>query len=149
MGIRRSLSYCLLAASLLEGCDRSTQKVVELSDLLNEESSVVEHTYTPAHAIVVPTIKFDDDDIIIVNEIEDVPDHYQISFNKVEDHIFVQEGSENKHKNLYNKLSQGDKVKVYFKKRYMTTYDLTKAEKQLSKKELISYEFIDAEKISN
>ena len=148
--MKKLLNYIYAGSLLLAGCDRTTEVTTELSDLLNENSIVVEHKYTPAYTLLVPTINFDlEGDVTIGTKIESIPDNYKVSFSKGEDHIFVQEGSNAKYKDLYERLNEGDKVKVYFRKVYRATYDLTKAEKQLSKKELKDYEFIDAKKVEH
>ena len=149
--MKKLLNYIYAGSLLLAGCDRTTEVTTELSDLLTEDSLVAERIHTPAYTTTVPAITYDvwNDEFKLTTEDKLIPDNYKVSFSKGEDHIFVQEGSNVKYKNLYESLKEGDKVKVYFRKVYRATYDLTKAEKQLSKKELKDYEFIDAKKVEH
>jgi len=150
MKIRNSLKYALVFGLSFGGCDRKFERIVELSDLLNERAIVIERVHKPAHyeTVLVPVIDFDLDISFKFKNVY-VSDKYKIVFSGVDSHInFVEEGSEQRFKELWERFSEKDIVKVNFRKKYLSLYDCTKAEKELSKREVTSYELVDVVKIN-
>lgn len=146
--MKRYFIYGLISGLGILGCDRN-ERVVELSDLLNEECAVIARSYVPGHTEIIPTISIDSEGNPSLGiESKWVPDRYRVAFSGGEEHIFVIDGSGKKEKEIWGRFLEGEKAKVSFRKKYKSTYDCTKAEKELSKKEPIGYEFIDAESIS-
>jgi|SRR3989344_1989903 len=142
--ILKSLLAAGLAGSL--SCTPSDRSI-ELSDMLYEDAVVKEKVYIPAHTVteLVPKLDFDLD---LSFELKNVwiPDNYKVVFDG-EPVDFTINGSEDKYKKIWEQFLEGEKVKVSYRQKELLIYDMKKAEKELLKREVISYEFIDADKI--
>jgi hypothetical protein len=76
-----------------------------------------------------------------------IPEKFGVAF-QCEHGTFTVEGSETKHKVLYDKLYRevGDTVTVLYKEQYLLTYETKNKERVLVKKELRRLDFVDAQK---
>jgi hypothetical protein len=76
-----------------------------------------------------------------------IPEKFGVAF-QCEHGTFTVEGSETKHKVLYDKLYRevGDTVTILYKEQYLLTYETKNKERVLVKKELRKLDFVDAQK---
>ena len=76
-----------------------------------------------------------------------IPEKYGVAF-QCEHGTFTVEGSETKHRVLYDKLYRevGDTVTILYKEEYLLTYETKNKERVLVKKELRRLDFVDAQK---
>jgi hypothetical protein len=76
----------------------------------------------------------------------EIPERFGVAF-QCQHGTFTIEGSETKHRVLYNKLSRevGDTVTILYKEIYMLTYETKDKERKLISKVLTKLDFIDAQ----
>ncbi len=74
-----------------------------------------------------------------------VPEKYGVVF-KCQHGKFISEGSDNRHKDLWSRLSEGDSVDVNYMEIYQTTYQDSNKDgtDDIIKRVLIGYDFLDA-----
>lgn len=145
----RETLKCLLGLGLVGALSCTpNDRAIELSDVLNEDAFVKERIYIPAHTVsqLVPKLNLDLD---LSFEFEDVriPDNYKVVFDG-EYADFIVNGSEERYKKIWEQFLEGEKVRVSYRQKELLLYDMKKAEKELSKREIIGYEFVEASKIT-
>lgn|GEM_PF-1222149 len=76
----------------------------------------------------------------------DVPEKYGAVF-RCQHGEFTSEGSDERHKTLYNKLKEGENVDVTYNEIYRATYDDVNKDgkKELTERVLVGYDFLDAQ----
>jgi len=155
----KTLPYILagaLALVTLVGCKEIK---TETSGVLHEDATVVNKIYTPSvhQAELNPTISkvgssfgMSGDGVgmsfggMTITE-STVPEKYGAVF-KCKHGTFISQGSDKRHKNLYNKLQEGQEVDVTYKESYRATYDDIDddGKKDLIERVLIKFDFLDA-----
>ena len=150
---QKTLPYILaagLALGTLTGC-RVTH--TEVSDVLHEDAKVVQTIYSPSRhgSGVSPQINnlFSDDGPSFELEITsiDMSEEYAVVF-ECQHGKFVSEGSDQRHKDLWSRLKEGQEVDVTYKEIYRTTYEEDKdgdGEKDLVERVLTGFDFLDAQ----
>ena len=144
---RKTLPYILatgLALGTLVGCEETK---IEVSGILHEDAKVVQAIYSPRrHGIgVSPQI----DSGPQVTSI-DVPENYAIVF-ECQHGKFVSEGINQRHKDLWSRLKEGQEVDITYKETYKATYKATyddinnDGKKDLVERVLIGFDFLDAQ----
>lgn len=137
-----------LGSILLTGCE---QTKTELSDILHEDAIVSDVVYSPSNhgSGVGPTFNIGAEDTpgvgLAVTSVS-IPEKYAVVF-KCKHGKFIVEGTDNEHKKLWERLEQGQEVDVTYREFYRCTYDdIDKdGKKELINKELIDYDFLDAQ----
>jgi hypothetical protein len=148
------------AILFLVGCSNTK---TEYSEVLHEKAVIVTLIYSPSeHRTELTNTAFNtnDDDIIGTDWNGDlgikvsknyqltsttIPEKYGVVF-QCQHGTFTVEGSEQKHKILYNKLKKnvGDTTNVIYKEEYLVTYD-DKDEKKVVSRQLTGMDFVDAQ----
>jgi hypothetical protein len=127
--------------ALTNGCKR---EVIEHSKTLHEDAKVVQTVYEPSrHSTdVSPTFHLDSDGDphvgFAVTSIS-VPETYAVVF-QCQHGKFIVEGEDQRHKELWQKLSEGQKVDVTYQEEYRVVYDGT----NVVSRDLFKYHFMDA-----
>lgn len=157
-----------LAAGLavgMSGCDRRENRT-EISDTLHEDAVVVTRIYTPSRhntEVGLRAINIDGDGAGSIGidfsgntgigiggglqiSSSTVPEKYGAVF-KCKHGIFTSQGSDKRHKNLYDKLQGVQEVDVSYNEIYLSTYEDRNGDgkKELIERKLIDYDFIDAQ----
>lgn len=155
----KKLLFILASAALLASC---TDTEIQTSDVLKEKATVVtlihspsEHhtdlTQTAYKTGVMGTDYNGNQGIHIGNGVQitttTIPEKFGVAF-QCEHGTFTVEGSETKHKVLYDKLykSVGDTVTILYKEEYLLTYETKNDKRELVKRELRRLDFLDAQK---
>jgi len=144
------LTSLLLSSSFVLGCSgRETRR--EVSDILHEDAIVVDVVYTPSRhgsgAGLGPTIDFDGNIGISFSSVSvNIPEKYAVVF-KCEHGKFISAGTDARHKELWERLQEGQDVDVTYREIFESTYeDIDKdGKKDLIKRKLIAYDFLDAQ----
>ena len=84
-------------------------------------------------------------DLAITSTSVNIPEMWGVVFRCKHENKFPIQGSDEKYKKLWERLDEGDSVTIMYREIYKTKYD-RKTDKEISK-ELVDYDFIDAEKI--
>lgn len=136
------------------GCDfiRSLPETrTEYSDILHEDAKVVDVVYTPSRhgSGVGPSFGMTsegDAAIGIAITSVSIPQKYAVVF-KCQHGKFISEGEDKRHKDLWERLQEGQDVDVTYKEIYEATYiDINKdGKKELRERKLIKYDFLDAQ----
>ncbi|VVB82649.1 Uncharacterised protein [uncultured archaeon] len=118
---------------------------IEYSPVLHEDAKVVD---------VVYTMNYNMDDgsnspgIAVVSM--NIPEKYAVVF-KSQHGKFIVEGEDERHKNLWSRMQEGEKVDVTYKEKYESVYDDTNKDgtNELVERRLVKYDFLDAQPITN
>lgn len=138
-----------LSLATLVGCKEVRHTA---SDILHEDARVAETVYTPSRhgsgSGVGPT--FDpvsgNVGVGITSVSVRIPEKYAVVFQC--DHgKFISEGTDQRHKALWEKLSEGQAVDVTYREQYREEWDDIDrdGEKDLVSRTLIDYDFLDAQ----
>jgi hypothetical protein len=155
----KTLLTLLLAGTIgLFGCGKR-----EYSEVMHEEGIVTNRTYAPKHEeedlspVIIP---LGDSGLglsaggsvgihgSVTIDSQEVPDKYDVTI-KCKDKTFEERGSVAEI--LYDKLKEGQKVDVTYKEVYRAFYKDTNndGKKELVKRKLINYKFLDANPSEN
>ena len=125
----------------------------EFSDILYEPAIVTEVAYSPSRhgsgSGVGPTIDFDGNVGIAITHVSvDVPEKYAVVF-KCKHGKFISEGSDQRHKELWERFYERDSVTVSYKEIFKSVYQDKNddGKKDLVSRTLIAYDFLDAQVI--
>lgn len=154
MGVKMSLRKKLLptlvlglGTSLLIGCEETK---IEYSKILHEEAVVSDVVYTPSRhgsgSGIGPTMGFDGNIGIAITHVDvNIPEKYAVIF-KCQHGKFIIQGTSQRYKNLWEKLERDQNVIVEYREVYKSVYDDIDGDgvKDLIKRELIKYDFLDA-----
>ena len=123
------------------GCQRTK---TEYSETMYESAVVEDVIYTPSqHSTTVsPTVRVDmDGDLhtgLAVTSVS-VPEKYSVVFHCEHDTKFIIQGTDQRHKALWQKVQRGQTVTVSYREVYKTVYD----GEELISRDLIDYDFLD------
>ncbi len=154
-----------LALGAITGCKEGKKVKIEISDVLHENATVITRIYTPSRhdtklgfrAIKMGgketgSIGIDyggDIGVGIGSGVQisssTVPERYGAVF-KCQHGTFTSQGSDKRHKDLYEKLQDGQEVDVTYKEIYRETYDDIDGDgkKDLVERVLTGFDFLDA-----
>lgn len=135
-----------LVAGSLNGCKEQTK--YEQSDILYEKGKVITTLYNQKHTdsdldIGITT----GGDLAITPTSVTIPERWGVVFRCEHKNKFPIMGKDDKYKKLWEKLDEGDSVIISYKEIYKAIYNIKT--KQILNKEVIDYDFIDAEKIGD
>ncbi len=134
-----------LSFNLFTGCNFREERT-ELSSILHEPATISETVYSPSiHGSGVgPTIDFNGNVGIAITSVN-IPEKYAVVF-KCQHGKFIIEGSNKKYKDLWERLNEGDSVRVNYREMYRSAYQDTNndGKKDLLSKKLIDYDFLEA-----
>jgi hypothetical protein len=151
--------FLILATIALVGC-KDTEMLT--TGILKEKAVVVTLIHSPSeHNTELTQTAFHNGDIMGTDingnqgikvgknmqlTTTEIPERFGVAF-QCEHGTFTIEGSESKHRVLYNKLSRevGDTVTILYKEIYMLTYETKDKERKLISKVLTKLDFIDAQ----
>ncbi|MBI2451807.1 hypothetical protein HYV50_01875 [Candidatus Pacearchaeota archaeon] len=135
---------------ILGGCNAPVTKV-ESSEILHEDAAVVDIVYTPSRhgsgSGFGPTIDSGGNIGISFSDVSvDIPEKYAVVF-KCQHGKFVVQGTNQYYRDLWERFTEGQEVDVTYREVFRNTYqDIDKdGKKDLIKRELIDYDFIDAQ----
>lgn len=149
------LFLMVLLTLILTACGPRKKTEVEFSPVLEEDAVVVDLVYTPSQhgsgVGVGPSIDMTGEGglgIAIVPVSVDIPEKYAIVF-KCQHGKFIIECNTPERKALWQKLDEGQKVRVQYKEVYKVTYLIYKDENKRKVKELVAknlkkYDFLTA-----
>lgn len=134
-----------IIAGGLNGCNMDYSKQ-EQSEILYEKGKVKTTLYSKEHTStdVAPGITTGGDIAISVSSTT-IPEMWGAVFRCEHGNKFPIMGKEEKYKKLWEKLDEGDSVRISYRENYNIEYN-GKTKEVISKK-LTDYDFIDAEKI--
>ena len=146
--LRRSVGLLPL---LLASCGSGIETKTELSDVLTEDAIVSEIVYMPSRhgsgSGIGPTMDFDGNIGFAFSSVSvSIPEKYAVVF-KCQHGKFISEGTDQRHKDLWQRLSEGHEVVVTYKEIFKSTYQDTDGDgkKEVIKRELVAYDFLDAQ----
>lgn len=134
-----------LAGSLIfSGCKEQTK--YENSEILYEKGKVITTLYSKKHSdsdvgVGITT----GGNLAVTSTSITIPERWGVVFRCEHGNKFPILGEDEKYKVLWEKLDEGDSVDIAYKEIYKVVYD--RKTKQVINKELMDYDFIDAEKI--
>ena len=155
----KTLASILAGGLMLAGCKYSQ---IEESSTLHEDATMTEKIYSPSRhdaELGLTAIKIGNSfgmdyggnlGLGIGNGLQisssKVPEKYGIVF-RCKHGSFTSEGSDERHKNLYNRLEKNQLVDVTYKELYRATYDDLENSKshKLTSRVLIDFDFLDAQ----
>lgn len=125
--------------------------VTEYSQVLYEDAVVSDVVYSPSRhgsgSGIGPTMDFDGNmGLAITSTNVRIPEKYAVVF-ECEHGKFISEGTDTRHKDLWNKLKEGMEVEVSYREKFQATYGKDNdgdGERDLVSRELVGYDFIDA-----
>ena len=128
----------------LAGCSEYTKK--EQSEILYEKGKVITTLYSKEHnssdvGVGITT----GGDLTVTSTSVNIPETWGVVCRCEHKNKFPIQGSDEKYKELWEKLDEGDSVNIAYKENYKVKYE-RKTDKVIAK-ELTDYDFIDAEKI--
>ena len=135
-----------IAGSLaFSGCNFNYSEE-EQSEILYEKGKVITTLYSKRHddsdmGVGITT----GGDLAITSTSITIPERWGVVFRCEHKNKFPIMGEDEKYKKLWEKLDEGDSVKISYKEIYKVMYN--GKTKQVINKELMDYDFIDAEKI--
>lgn len=156
---RSSLRISALSLALAGCSDIKTR--TETSDILHEDAAVLSRIYTPSRhdsGLDMTAVNLSDNigvgfgggvgiriggGLQISSTI--IPERYGAVF-QCQHGTFTSEGSDNRHRDLYNKLHEGQKVDVTYKEIYTATYKDVNGDgkEDLVSRVLVNLDFLDA-----
>jgi len=157
--LRTKTGICCLVAGITFGATAQPEMKNETSDVMHETATVVARIYHPAQEETTENLT-----IINIGPIgidaegrsglsiggityasEELPEQYEIIF-RWKNGTLTSKGGEKQHKELYEKLREGQEVDLAYKELYRTTYDdIDRDGKQdLIEKLVTGYSIIDA-----
>jgi|SRR3989344_2786030 len=138
----------------LLGCGPAPETRTEYSNTLYESAIVSDAVYIPSRhgsgSGIGPTMDFDGNIGISVTSVSvDIPEKYAIVF-KCKHGKFISEGEDQRHKDLWKKLSEGDSVKVSYREIFSSYYEDKNNDDKLDliSRSLIGYDFLDAVRLN-
>ena len=138
-----------LAALAVGGCGPDIKN--DSSTILHEKGVVVDVVYSPSKhgSGAGPTIDFNGNIGIAFTSVT-VPERYAVVFKCEHGEKFIVQGKTQEYKDLWQRFVEGDSVDISYKELYRSTYEDTNddGEKELVKRELIDYDFLDAQKLN-
>ena len=152
--------FAIASIALLSSCSDTE---IQTSGILKEKAVVVTLIHSPSeHHTNVTQTAFDQGGLMgtdyngnsgvkIGKDLQitttTIPEKFGVAF-QCEHGTFTVEGSETKHKVLYDKFYRevGDTVTILYKEEYLLTYETKNKERVLVKKELRRLDFVDAQK---
>lgn len=157
----KKLLFAILSVMLLTSC---ADTEIETTNILKEKAVVVTLIHSPSeHYTDVTTTMYNhgkgsltgtdyngNTGVRIGKNVQltttTIPEKFGVAF-QCEHGTFTVEGSETKHKVLYDKLYRAvnDTVIILYKEKYLLTYDTKNDKRELVKRELIRLDFIDAQ----
>ena len=145
-------------AKYLSNCDRTR---TEASEILHEDANVVARIHTPSThtpSLSPSVMKLDDNfgigmdgdmgmsmgDMVVSSS--EVPERYGVVF-RCQHGSFTSEGSDTRHKDLYDRLHEGEEVDVTYKELYRATLRKVNPDgkRVVVKRVLTGYDFLDAQ----
>ena len=149
MSLGNYLRTMVLGASvLLASCSKREERT-ELSDILHEDAAVSETVYCPSRhgSDVAPTMTSTGNGVSIGATVVtiDIPEKYAVVF-KCKYGKFIIEGTDQRHRDLWQRFTQGQEVDVTYREVFKSIYDDTKGtgKVELIEKKLVKYDFLDA-----
>ena len=145
--------FAIASIALLSSCNDTE---IQSSGVLKEKAVVVTLIHSPSeHHTNVTQTAFDQGGLMGTDyngkdlqiTTTTIPEKFGVAF-QCEHGTFTVEGSETKHKVLYDKFYRevGDTVTILYKEEYLLTYETKNKERVLVKKELRRLDFVDAQK---
>ena len=129
----------------LNGCNLDYSKQ-EQSEILYERGKVITTLYNKKHSSSDMGVGMTSGgDLAITSTSVTIPETWGAVFRCEHENKFPIMGKDEKYKKLWEKLDEGDSVKISYKENYEVEYN-GETNAVISKK-LIDYDFIDAEKI--
>jgi len=143
---------------LLGGCDKIENVLskipithIEYSNVLQEDAEVVDVVYSPSRhgSGAGPSFGMDMDGNptmgLAVTSVS-IPEKYAVVF-KCQHGKFIVEGTDNEHKDLWERMVEGQDVDVTYKEIYEATYkDLNNdGKRDLVERKLVKYDFLNAQ----
>lgn len=161
--MKKVLSVLALASIVLLSSCEDTE--IETSGILKEKAVVVTLIHSPSeHHTNLTTTAYDHGEDSFTGTdyngntgfkvsknlqvtTTTIPEKFGVAF-QCEHGTFTVEGSETKHKMLYDKLYRevGDTVTILYKEQYLLTYETKDKVRTLVKRELRRLDFVDAQK---
>ncbi len=135
----------LILAGSLNGCGPNYSER-EQSEVLYEKGKVITTLYNKKHSdsnmgVGITT----GGDLAVTSTSITIPESWGVVFRCEHGNKFPIMGKDEKYKKLWKKLDEGDSVRISYKENYEVKYN--RKTKMAVSKELIDYDFIDAEKI--
>ncbi|MEK6925872.1 MAG: hypothetical protein AABW50_01195 [Nanoarchaeota archaeon] len=141
-----------LALLTFLGCEQRPFKVRGTSPILYEDAVVREAVYSPSRhgsgSGGGPTIDFDGNIGFAFTSVSvNVPEKYAVVF-ECQHGKFIVEGTDDAHKSLWKRMSEGDTVRVSYKEIYESVCADTNKDGAIDtlSRALIDYDFLDANK---
>ncbi len=129
---------------IFSGCKEQTK--YENSEILYEKGKVITTLYSKKHSDSnVGVGMTTGGNLAVTSTSITIPERWRVVFRCEHKNKFPIMGEDEKYKRLWEKLDEGDSVDIAYKEIYKIKYD--RKTKQVINKELIDYDFIDAEKI--
>ena len=147
MDIFKKTALTGLALLVLGGCKETRN---EWSGDLYEDAVVVDVVYNPSKhgSGVGPTIDLTGEGGVgVAFTSVSIPEKYAVVF-RCQHGKFIVEGTDQEHKFLWEKSTEGDSVKVKYRELYQSVYDDPEGDgnNQLISRTLVDYDFLDASK---
>ena len=142
MNIFKKATVTGLALLAFSGC--KTSKYAQ-SDIMTEKGKVYDTWYSASQhgSGMGPTIDLTGEGGIgVAFTSVDIPEKYALIINCEHGVRFITEGTDDKHKELYFRISRDDSVDISFRENYIETWDGD----SLISRERTSYDFLDATK---
>ena len=129
---------------VIGGCKEQTK--YENSEILYEKGKVITTLYSKKHNDSSTGFGMTTGgDLAVTSTSITIPERWGVVFRCEHKNKFPIMGKDEKYKKLWEKLDEGDSVKISYKEIYKVRYN--RKTEQIINKELIDYDFVDAEKI--
>jgi hypothetical protein len=158
--ISKKMLVPLLATTLVlaTGCKKIVR---EISEVLHEDATVIERIYSPSRhdlGVGVTALKVGDSFGVdyggdfglnighgLQVSASEVPENYGVLF-RCKHGCFTSQGSDDRHKRLYNRLQTNQLVDVTYKEIYRTTYEDIEGSKEhkVTQRVLTGFDFLEA-----